>query len=496
MGHYVIPKTPRTFKMFINGDWTDSKTGQTVIRLSPSHNTPVTIIPQGNGDDVNMAVQSARNALHAGWADTPVAIKADILYTCADLIAKRQEEIALLETLENGKTIEQSLGEVSGAVNQWRFAAGAGRGVHGASHNNIGDNLLGVTLREPVGVVGLITPWNFPFFILAERLPYILMSGSTCVIKPSEATSATTLIMAEILQQAGLPDGVVNVITGKGSTAGQAILDHPDIDMISFTGSTDVGRKVIESSAKNIKKIGLELGGKNPQVVFADADIDAAVDGVAFGLCINSGQCCVSGSRLFVEQSIMDVFTKKLIHKISKLKIGNPLDTETQLGAITTDAQFETIMDYIKRGVEQGATLLYGGKTLTDADGNGHYVQPTIFGDCTFAMDIMNQEIFGPVLCIMPFDSFEDAITYANTTEYGLGASIWTKDVDKALIASRKITAGRIWVNTTLAGGPEMPFGGLKQSGLGTECGLFGTEEYTVLKAVHIHLGERDAIYN
>ncbi len=495
MSRFTLPTEPRAFKMCIDGVWVDSVSGNTVTRNSPAHDIPVTIVPEANGDDVDRAVQAARQALNGTWADMPVAARADILYKAADLIEERLDEIALYETLENGKAINQSLGEVQGAINQWKYAAGVGRGVHGATHNNIGGDLIGITLRQPIGVVGLITPWNFPFFILAERLPYILMSGSTCVIKPSEATSVTTLMMADILQQAGLPAGVVNVITGSGSSVGQPLLDHPAVDMISFTGSTGVGRKVIAASASNIKKVGLELGGKNPQVVFADADIEAAVDGVAFGLCINSGQCCVSGSRLFVDRTIADSFVGQLKTKLSTLVTGDPLDDKTQLGAITTDAQYATILDYIERGKAQGATLVAGGNAVKDARGLGQYVAPTIFSDCRFDMDIVNEEIFGPVLCVIPFDSFDQAMTYANNTEYGLGASIWTKDIDKAIMASRKITAGRIWVNTTLAGGPEMPFGGLKQSGLGTECGLFGTEEYTVLKAVHIQLGDRPHVY-
>ena len=481
--------------MFINGLWQDAICGQTITRNSPAHDVAVTNIPHADKNDVNLAVKSARNALNSDWGKMAVADRADILYKSAKLISQRVDEIALYETLENGKAINQSIGEVTGAINQWKYAAGVGRGVHGATHNNIGDDLIGLTLREPIGVVGLITPWNFPFFILAERLPYILMSGSTCVIKPSEATSATTLLMAKILQDAGLPDGVVNVVTGKGATAGQALLDHPDVDMISFTGSTDVGRKVLKSSAVNIKKVGLELGGKNPQVVFADADIDAAVDGVAFGLCINSGQCCVSGSRLFVDRTIAADFVARLKTQLAGLIIGDPLDVKTQLGAITTDAQYATILEYIERGKAQGATLVAGGNAIKDKKGLGHFVEPTIFTDCTFDMDVVNDEVFGPVICVIPFEGFDQAITFANSTKYGLGASIWTKDVDKALMASRKITAGRIWVNTTLAGGPEMPFGGLKQSGLGTECGLFGTEEYTVLKAVHIQLGKRPNVY-
>lgn len=494
MTKFSVPSNPRPFQMYINGQWVDSAQGETITRHSPAHDVPVTIIPKATPSDVDNAVRAAQEAL-GNWAKLHVSERAGYLYKAADAIEQRAEEIALLETLENGKTIGQSLGEVIGAANNWRYAAGVSRGLHGESHNNIGDDLLGLTLREPIGVVALITPWNFPFFILAERLPYIMASGCTCVIKPSEATSSTTLLMAEILHDVGVPAGVINVVTGGGGSVGQPLLDHSDVDMVSFTGSTAVGRKVIEASVGTIKKVGLELGGKNPQVVFADADIESAVDGVAFGLCINSGQCCVSGSRLFVERTIADEFTEKLKQTLQGLTTGDPLDETTQLGAITTTAQYETILNYIKEGQNEGATLVCGGNAIQADKGVGYYVEPTIFTDCTFDMSIVNQEIFGPVIVIIPFDTFEQAVTYANDTEYGLGASIWTSNLDKALMASRQIKAGRVWVNTTLAGGPEMPFGGMKQSGLGTECGLYGVEEYTTLKAIHIQLGPRGKIY-
>ncbi|MEM6985720.1 MAG: aldehyde dehydrogenase family protein, partial [Pseudomonadota bacterium] len=395
-----------------------------------------------------------------------------------------------LETFETGKPISQSRAEVAGCADMFEYASGLARSLHGDSFNNLGDQMFGLVTREPVGVVGLITPWNFPFLILCERVPYILASGCTIVAKPSEVTSASTLMLADILSEAGLPDGCFNVVTGAGSSVGQALIDHADVDMLSFTGSTAVGRRVVEAAARsNFKKLGLELGGKNPQIVFADADLDDAADGVAFGIGFNVGQCCVSGSRLIVERSVADAFADKLVDKVGKGTVGDTLDPATQVGAITTDQQNSTILSYIGRGQREGARLLCGGEALDF--GRGQYIAPTLFTDVTADMAIARDEIFGPMLTLMPFDTVDEAIAMANDTEYGLAASVWTQDIDKALTVTRRVQAGRFWVNTTLAGGPELPIGGFKQSGWGREAGVYGVEEYTQVKSVHIEIGKR-----
>ena len=386
--------------------------------------------------------------------------------------------------------IVQARGEVDGCISIFEYAAGAARTLHGDSLNNLGDSLFGIVTREPIGVVGLITPWNFPFLILCERVPFILASGCTIVAKPSEVTSATTLILAEILAEAGLPDGCFNVVTGSGGVIGQSLTEHMDVDMLSFTGSTAVGRSCVQAATSNFKKLGLELGGKNPQIVFADADLEDASDGVAFGIVFNTGQCCVSGSRLIVERSVADKFAELLKAKFAKIKVGDPLDEATQIGAITTDAQNRIIMSYIEKGLQEGARLICGGRQLELA--GGQYIEPTIFGDVTGEMSIATDEIFGPVLTITPFDTLDEAIMIANDTVYGLAASVWSKNIDKALIVTRQVQAGRFWVNTTLAGGPELPLGGFKQSGWGREAGIYGVEEYTQIKSVHIEIGKRD----
>ena len=485
------PSEPRDFGFFLDGKPVSAGDRDVFERSSPGHGVPVTRMPRCTGADLDAAVASSRLAFDdRRWCGVSGADRGAVLLKAAELIRQRTDEIAYWEVLENGKPISQARAEVRGCVGMFEFAAGLARGLHGDSFNNSGDGAMGVVTREPVGVVGLITPWNFPFLILCERVPYILASGCTIVAKPSEVTAATTLLLAEILSEAGLPDGVFNVVTGSGSSIGQKLAEHMDVDMLSFTGSTGVGRSVVAASgASNFKKLGLELGGKNPQIVFADADLDDAADGVAFGIAFNTGQCCVSGSRLLVERSVADAFAEKVAAKLRKVRIGDPLDEATQAGAITTDAQNRTILSYIAKGQDEGARLICGGGTPRIS--GGQYIEPTVFTDVTTDMAIASEEIFGPVLCVIPFDDVDDAIKIANDTEYGLAASVWSKNIDKVLTVARRVQAGRFWVNTTLAGGPELPIGGFKASGWGREAGMHGVEEYTQLKSIHIEFGKR-----
>lgn len=488
--HPSLPTKPRAFGFFVDGAWVPAASRNTLDRISPAHDVAVTTIALCTTSDVDHAVSVARTAFEdRRWSGLPSAERAAILLKAAQGIRARVEELALLETLETGKGISQSRGEIEGAAGIYEFAAGAARMLHGDSFNNLGDKMLGLVTREPIGVVGLITPWNFPFFILAERVPFILAAGCTIVCKPSEFTSSTTLIMAEILSEAGLPDGVFNVVTGLGAEVGQAITEHADIDMVSFTGSTVTGRRALLASAGNFKKIGLELGGKNPQIVFADADLEDAADGVVFSMCFNAGQCCVGGSRLLVERSIAATFETLVVEKLAKVKLGDPLDPETQLGAMVTPAHNAKVLDYIAKGRDAGARLVAGGAQLDTKP--GLFVQPTVFGDVTPDMAIAQEEIFGPVIGIIPFDTVDEAIEIANGVVFGLAASIWTKDIDKAVSTMRRVRAGRTWINCTITGGPEMPIGGFKQSGWGREAGIYGVEEYTQVKSCHIELGKR-----
>ncbi|MCV6592203.1 MAG: aldehyde dehydrogenase family protein [Silicimonas sp.] len=487
-----LPEAPRDFGFFVNGKTVPAGDREVFERHSPAHDVPVTRLPQCTAADLDDAVAAARTAFaDRRWSGLSGADRAAVLLKAADGIRARLEEIAYWEALESGKPIAQLRGEVGGCVGMFEYAAGLARSLHGDSFNNLGEGMFGVVTREPVGVVGIITPWNFPFLILCERVPYVLASGNSIVAKPSEFTSASAVILGEILTEAGLPEGVFNVVTGIGATVGQAMAEHHDVDMLSFTGSTRTGRAIVAAAgASNFKKLGLELGGKNPQIVFADADLEDAADGVAFGIGFNGGQCCVSGARLIVEASVAEKFAQMVADKMAKITVGDPLDETTQIGAITTDAQNTTILGYIEQGKSEGAELVLGGDVMDM--GAGQFIAPTIFGNVTRDMAIAREEIFGPVLTVTPFQTLDEAIEIANDTDYGLAASVWTKNIDKALTVTRRVQAGRFWVNTTLAGGPELPIGGFKQSGWGREAGAMGVEEYTQVKSTHIEIGKRN----
>lgn len=486
----ALPASPREFGFWIDGAYHGGR--EMFERASPGHGVPVTRIPKCSVDDLNAAVAAARRAFEdRSWAGLSGADRAGVLLRTAEILRRRRDEIAYWEVLENGKPIAQARGEIDHCIACFEVGAGAARLLHGDSFNSLGDSLFGMVLREPVGVVGLITPWNFPFLILCERVPFILASGCTMVVKPSEVTSATTLMLGEFLAEAGLPKGVYNVVTGSGRTIGQALTEHPDVDMLSFTGSTGVGRSVVHAAAdSNFKKLGLELGGKNPIVVFADSDLEDAADAAAFGISFNTGQCCVSSSRLIVDRRVAAEFEALLAAKMKRIVVGDPLDEATQVGAITTDAQNATILGFIDQGRAEGAQVLTGGSALDL--GRGSYIAPTLFSGVTPTMSIARDEIFGPVLSSFRFDTVDEAIHLANDTVYGLAASVWSKNIDTALTVTRRVRAGRFWVNCMMAGGPEMPLGGFKQSGWGREAGVYGVEEYTQVKSVHIETGKRN----
>lgn len=484
-----LPSSPRAFGFWIDGAWREGR--ETFERASPAHGVAVTRIPKCTPEDLDAAVAAARRAFEdRRWSGLPGAERAGVLLRAAAILRARRDEIAYWEVLENGKPITQAKGEIDHCIACFETGAGAARLLHGDSFNNLGDGLFGMVLREPIGVVGLITPWNFPFLILCERVPFILASGCTMVVKPSEVTSATTLMLGEMLAEAGLPAGVYNVVTGSGRTIGQRLTEHGDVDMLSFTGSTAVGRSCVHAAAdSNFKKLGLELGGKNPIVVFADADLEDAADGAAFGISFNTGQCCVSSSRLIVEARVAAEFEALLAAKMAKIRVGDPLDAETQVGAITTEAQNATILSYIEKGRAEGARVVAGGGPLDL--GRGQFIAPTLLSGVTRGMAVARDEIFGPVLSAMTFGTVDEAVAIANDTVYGLAASVWSKNIDTALTVTRRVRAGRFWVNTIMAGGPEMPLGGFRQSGWGREAGMYGVEEYTQVKSVHIETGKR-----
>ena len=490
MAKRTLPETPRENRYYIDGTWIEGRDRQRLDRLSPGHGVKVSSIVLCTQEDADKAVAAARRAFETTWSKVPGAERGRILLRAAQGIRQHLDDMAYWETLETGKPITQARAEIEAAADHYEAAAGMARLITGQTHNDYGEHMLGLVTKQPVGVVGLITPWNFPFIVLAERLPFILAAGCSVVLKPSEMTSSTSLMFADILAQAGLPKGVYNVVTGLGPDVGEALARHMDVDMVSFTGSLAVGEHVQAVSTSNLKKVALELGGKNPQIVFADANLDDAADGIAFGLCFNAGQCCVSGSRLIVEASIANDLKAKLLKKLSKLRVGDPLDVETQMGAIVSPQQHAKILGYVDKGRDAGAVLECGGSALEVSGGD--FIAPTVFSGVSSDMVIAKEEIFGPVLSIMTFDTVEQAIDLALDTQYGLAASVWSKNIDKAIGVIRKMRAGRCWVNTTIIGGPEQPMGGFKRSGNGRECGMMGVEEYMEVKSIHIALGDRE----
>ncbi|MEQ8673581.1 MAG: aldehyde dehydrogenase family protein [Aggregatilineales bacterium] len=485
-----LPEKPYQYQMLINGQFVDAKSGERYQINSPAHEIPVGDYPLADKDDVDRAVAAARAAFDSGsWANLSGKDRAKVLLRVAEGIAQQQEELALIEVLESGKPISQSRDEMAGVVGLWEYAATLAQHTYGDSYNALGNDMMGFTLREPIGVVGMITPWNFPLLIISQKLPFALAVGCTAVIKPSELTPGTTLRLGQIMQDAGMPEGVVNIVTGYGDPVGARIADHPDVDMISFTGSTNVGKQIVRASAGNLKKVELELGGKNPQIVFDDAKLEEALDAVVFGVYFNMGECCNSGSRLLVQSGVADEFVAAVIERAKTVQIGDPLDEKTKVGAIINDAQFNKIQNYVHAGQQEGAVLEIGGDRLQSEQ--GRYFQATIFDNVRPTMQIAREEIFGPVLSILKFDTVEEAIHIANDTLYGLSAGIWTANVDTAFSAARRIRAGTIWINSFMDGYPELSFGGYRESGLGRELGRFAIDEFTELKTIQLHLGPR-----
>ncbi|MEM8765169.1 MAG: aldehyde dehydrogenase family protein [Bacteroidota bacterium] len=481
----------KKYKMLIDGKWENTSSKKTFSRKSPSHDIVVGHYQEGTKEDVEKAVTAARAAFDSSdWAVLSGSVRAKILLKIAGGIEQRLEELALVEVMESGKPIAQARDEIRATVELWEYAATLCRHNHGDSHNTLGKEVLGLILREPIGVVGIITPWNFPLLIVSQKLPFALAAGCTSVVKPSELTPGTTLILGEIIQNSGIPKGVVNIVTGYGFPVGSTLAGHLDVDMISFTGSTVVGKKIVVASQSNLKKISLELGGKNPQIVFPDCDLDAAVDAVVFGVYFNMGECCNSGSRLLVHESIGEEFTRRVIALSKKVKVGNPLDETTKVGAIISKEQLDKVLGYVEDSAKEGAVLALGGKRAQTKQ--GRYLEPTIITAVSPKMKVAREEVFGPVLAIMTFKNEEEAVQLANDTIYGLSAGIWTSDITTALNLSRKIKAGTIWVNSFMDGYPELPFGGYKQSGVGRELGRFGLEEFTELKTVQLHIGKRN----
>jgi acyl-CoA reductase-like NAD-dependent aldehyde dehydrogenase len=477
----------RRFQMLVGGRSIDAESGETISRESPAYDGLVTSeIPRGSFADAEKAILAARLAFDEGpWPKMSGQERSRIMHRVADTFAEHAEELALIDALDGGKALAASRNEARGVPSFWHFAAGHAEGLTGETHNSLGEDSLGLMLREPIGVVGVITPWNYPMIIASERVPWALGVGCTVVLKPSEFTSGSSVRLAELAREAGLPDGVFNVITGMGDPVGQTLAEHPATDFLSFTGSRRVGGLVGGLAASRIKKVGLELGGKGPVVVFADSDLDAAADSIASSVFHNSGQTCVAGSRLIVEESIAERLLDRLVSLALRVPIGDPLDDRVKVGAMIHRAHREKVERYVASGVANGAEVIVGGSRLGNS---GNYFAPTIFTQVKPESTIAREEVFGPVLTTFTFTGPEEAVRLANDTEFGLSAHIWSRDLETALQTVRKVRAGRTWVNGQSGGGPEMGIGAYKGSGIGRELGHYGFDEYSEQKNVYVTL--------
>jgi betaine-aldehyde dehydrogenase len=479
---------------FIDGVAQDSADGRKSERLSPSHGVLVSQAALGSAVEAEAAVKAARAAFDDGrWSRLSGKARATVLNRVADLIEANVEKLALIETLESGKPITQARGECGGAADLWRYAASLARTSHGDSHNTLGSDILAVVLKEPIGVVSIITPWNFPFWILSQKLPFALAAGCTCVVKPSEMTPSTTAMLAEMLVAAGLPAGVCNIVLGYGNPVGSLMTSHPDVDMVTFTGSTAVGKLITKGAGDTLKKVALELGGKNPQLIFPNSDLDAAADAVTFGIYFNGGQCCNSSSRIIVHEDTADAFVARVVALSRQVRFGNPLHPDTQVGAIVTPEHAARIDGHVRAAVAAGAEVCLGGGALSVPGLGSQFYQPTVLRGVTPDMAIAREEVFGPVLAVLTCRDLDEGIRLANDTTYGLSAGIWCDDVHTCLDFARRVKAGTVWTNTWMDGFPEVAFGGVKQSGQGREIGSYGFDEFLEVKSLVMRVGRTRA---
>ena len=481
-------------KLLIDGKRVDSASGDTFEVLDPSNNTVLTRVPKGEKADIDRAVKSARNAFKNGpWRKLTVSERGKLIWKLADLVEQRSEEFAQLETLDNGKplTIARAA-DVPLTVDNFRYYAGMATKIHGETIDISvpyapGAEFLDFTLREPMGVVGQIIPWNFPLLMATWKLGVALATGNCVVLKPAEQTPLSVLYLADLFAEAGFPDGVVNIVTGFGS-AGEALARHEDVDKVAFTGSTEVGHEIIKSSAGNLKRVSLELGGKSPSIVFADADLDVAAQGVAGAIFFNQGQCCCAGSRLLVHESVYEDLIGRVSELANNIKVGPGMCPDTDMGPLVSREQQERVLTYIRSGEQQGATTRTSSKSLSREMESGCYVAPTVFENVKPDMKIVAEEIFGPVVVAAPFEDLDAVIARGNDTVYGLAASVWTNDINKAHRVAKGLRAGTVWVNCHNIFDAAAPFGGYKQSGFGREMGIHALENYTQVKNVIIQL--------
>lgn len=474
---------PKQF--LINGKWVPAKSGKTFEAVNPATEAVIARVAEGDKADVEEAVKAARKVFDEGkWSSLSPHHRTRYLLKIADLIEQHADELATLETLNNGMAISLSRAMVSGAVDTFRYYAGWATKIYGET-NPSDPSFFNYTLREPVGVCGQIIPWNGPIAMLAWKIAPALACGNVSILKPAEQTPLTALRIGELILEAGIPDGVVNIITGFGETAGAAIANHPDIDKVAFTGSTEVGKLILQASAGNLKRVSLELGGKSPNVIFPDADLEQAVPTSMFGFCMLAGQVCCAGTRVFVQRDFHDEFVDHLTKYTANVKASDPLDPKTLVGPLVSQEQFSRVKSYLELGRQEGAKTAVGGDT---GAGKGFFVNPTIFTGVKNDMRIAREEIFGPVAAVIPFKDENDAVLQGNDTTYGLAAAVWTRDVSRAHKVARALKAGTVWVNCYNNIDPISPFGGYKQSGIGRELGKHSLELYTQIKSVYVKL--------
>lgn len=483
---------PRIYGHFMDGVMSEPS-DDLVDRHSPVNGSLLARFSAGTSEDVDEAVSAAVRAFHReDWADLTGSARAKLLNRFADLIAADAEHLVRLEAEEASKATRMSAHELELVVEMTRFAASLALTAKGEAHTQLGPRALGLVTKEPTGVVGLIVPWNFPLVCLFQKLPYALAAGCTVVIKPAELTSSTALEIAKLATKAGIPPGVINVVTGKGAIVGEALTSHPDVSMISFTGSTAIGKRIGGKCGESVKRVALELGGKGANIVFADADLEAALDGILFGFAFNQGEVCAAGARLIIEDSVADEFVSKLAERAKRINVGHPTDERADMSALIHEDHMNKVLAYVADGEKEGAIVVCGGKRLRGQEyDDGYFVGPTILSEVTADMRVFREEIFGPVLCVTKFKTQEEAIRLVNLTEYGLANGVWSKDIDKVLLTARQLRSGTVFANTYLEGAVQLPQGGVKQSGFGRENGLDALHEYMETKQTFVKLGTR-----